>query len=173
MERQWPDPLTDADMRAMIETGEGCLGIHRVAWVSSLLSGDGRELFCHFTGPDAESLRLAVRQAGGVPGRVWVGTVHDAPGLTDNKLRAANVVVSRAFEAPVAFDDIQALEDAGRGCLETHSVSFVRSYFSADHKRMICLYRAPDAESVRIAQREARMPVDRVWSCRRYVPDEA
>ncbi|KPJ80351.1 MAG: hypothetical protein AMJ58_08895 [Gammaproteobacteria bacterium SG8_30] len=67
--------------------------------------------------------------------------------------------------------DIQAIEDAGAGCLENHRVRFVRTYFSADRRRMMCLYRAPDAESVRIAQREAGMPVERVWSFRQFRPE--
>jgi hypothetical protein len=70
----------------------------------------------------------------------------------------------------VDIETIQALEDAGQGCLDLHRVRFVRTYFSRDRKRMICLYEAPDAESVRIAQREAQMPVDRVWSFRRLAP---
>jgi hypothetical protein len=35
---------------------------------------------------------------------------------------------------------------------------------------MMCLYRAPDAESVRIAQREAGMPVERVRAIRQFRP---
>ena len=34
----------------------------------------------------------------------------------------------------------------------------------------MCLYSAPDAESVREAQREARMPVEGVWACQHYTP---
>ena len=60
----------------------------------------------------------------------------------------------------------QAREDAHQWCLDTHGVSFVRTYFSQDRKRMICLYRAPDAEAVREAQRKAGMPLDAVWSFR-------
>jgi DNA-binding SARP family transcriptional activator len=37
--------------------------------------------------------------------------------------------------------------------------------------RRLGVYRAPDAESVRLAQREARMPVEKVWSFRRYGPE--
>jgi len=29
---------------------------------------------------------------------------------------------------------------------------------------MICMYHAPDAESVRLAQRQAGMPIDDVWA---------
>jgi hypothetical protein len=76
------------------------------------------------------------------------------------------VVVERSFDEPVTIEEIQALEDAGASCLEAHEVAFVRTFFSRDCKRMICLYRAPDAEAVRMAQRKAGMPVDSVWSFR-------
>ncbi len=168
VERHWDPPLTDADMGRMFESAAGCLDIHRVGWNGSLLSADGRDLFCHFSAPDAESVRIAMYQAGSPRGSVWAGTVHDAPGLTDDELARANVLVSRRFEEPVALRDIQALEDAGAGCLDTHRVRFVRTFFSTDRRRMICLYHAPDAESVRIAQRAANMPVERIWAFRQF-----
>ena len=170
VERHWEAPLTDPDIRRMFENTVGCLGIHRVSWNGSLLSADGRELFCHFSGPDAESVRIAMHQAGSPRGWVWAGTVHDAPGFTDEELVRANVLVSRRFEEPVAFQEIRALEDAGAGCLETHRVRFVRTFFSSDRRRMICLYHAADAESVRVAQREAKMPLERVWAFRQFRP---
>jgi len=35
---------------------------------------------------------------------------------------------------------------------------------------MISLYQAPDAESVRLALQDARMPVERVWAFRQFRP---
>jgi len=171
VERHWEKALTDADIEAIFASAGGCLAAHRCDWHGSLLSADGHELFCHFSAPDAESVRIALNEAGSPRGAVWAGTLHDAPGFTEDELRQANVVVTRRFEEPAVFAEVQALEEAGAGCLENHRVRFVRTYFSADHKRMICLYRAPDAESVRIAQREAGMPVERVWSFRQYRAD--
>jgi len=43
-------------------------------------------------------------------------------------------------------------------------VTFIRSYFSKDRKRMICEYEAPDAEAVRRLQRTASMPFERIWT---------
>ena len=171
VERQWEQPRTDADLELMMENSAGCLARHRCDWNGSLLSADRRELVCHFSGPDTESVRIALRQAGSPYSAAWAGTVHDAPGFTAADLEKANVLVARRFEEPVDIADIQALEDAGRGCLDTHRVRFVRSIFSRDRKRMLCLYAAPDAESVRLAQREAQMPVERVWSFQRLKPD--
>jgi hypothetical protein len=81
------------------------------------------------------------------------------------------VMVERSFDSPVAFEDIQALEDAGAWCLEAHQVTFIKTFFSADRKRMLCLYEAPDAESVRLAQKKAEVPFDCAWSCTALVPE--
>jgi hypothetical protein len=73
------------------------------------------------------------------------------------------VVVERSFDEPVAFEAIQAIEDRGAWCLEMHNVRFLRTFFSLDRRRMICIYLAPDAESVRLAQSQAGVPFTRVW----------
>ncbi len=38
-------------------------------------------------------------------------------------------------------------------------------------KHMICVYQAPDAESVRLAQRQIGLPVARAWSTVRVVEE--
>lgn len=77
------------------------------------------------------------------------------------------IVVERTLEDPV---DVGALADNGErtvACLRAHNVRFVQSYMSADGKRVICIYEAPDAESVRIALRQQGMlPFDRAWTAR-------
>lgn len=164
--RTFDPPLTDESFDALARDGAGCLDLHRVRWRQSLLSCDGRRLFCWFSAPDAESTRLALRQAGSRDAVPWPGTVHDSPAPDAPPAHAANVVVERSFEEPVTLEEIQALEDAGAGCLAARHVEFVRTFFSRDRRRMVCLYRAPDAEAVREAQRKAGMPVDAVWSFR-------
>ena len=72
-------------------------------------------------------------------------------------------IVERSFEEPVSFEQIQALEDGAAWCLAEHRVTFVRTFLSADRRRMICVYTAPDAESVRASQRKAGLPFERVW----------
>jgi hypothetical protein len=47
-------------------------------------------------------------------------------------------------------------------------VRFVRTYFATDRRRMICLYVAPDAESVRLAQVQAGLPHAGVWAAALY-----
>lgn len=170
VERHWAQPLTTVDIQAMAESALGCMVAHRCDWRRSLLSADGHDLYCHFSAPDAESVRMALYEAGSARGAVWPGTLHDAPGFTEEALARTNVLVTRRFAEPAEFADIQALEEKGAGCLENHRVRFVRTYFSRDRRRMMCLYEAPDAESVRIAQREAGMPVERVLAFRQFHP---
>ena len=73
------------------------------------------------------------------------------------------VVVERSFPEPVAFEDFRG---RGASCFELHRVRFLRAYLSRDRLRMICLFDAPDAESVRIAQEKSGMPFDAAWPAR-------
>ena len=164
LERTFDTPLAPADVVAMGEESGECFGLHKVAWQQSFLASGGRRLLCWFSGPDAESVRIALRQSGVGPHEIWRTTVHDAADAAAPDWRRTNVIVERQWDAPVALDDIQAIEDAGAHCLETWNVRFARTFFSTDRTRMACLYQAPDAEAVRMAQRQAGMPMARVWA---------
>lgn len=165
LEREFDPPVAAGDVVAMGEESHDCFGMHRVDWQQSFLAAGGRRLFCWFSGPDAESVRLALRQSGVGAHEIWRSTVHDSADEGAPDWRLANVVVERRWDSPVALDDIQAIENAGAHCLETWNVRFARTFFASDRTRMACLYQAPDAEAVRMAQRQAGMPMERVWAC--------
>jgi hypothetical protein len=171
LERQFAETLTDDILVNMVSESSDCFALHRVDWQESLLSSDRQRLFCHFHGPDAEAVRTALRSIDTDMRIHWPGTVHDAPDRTSEEILGANVMVSRIFDEPMAIEDLQAIEDENIHCLETHRVQFMRTFFSTDRRRMACLYKAPDAESVRIAQRQATMPFDSVWAFQRLAPD--
>jgi len=160
LERSFPGGMTREEVLDISVRASNCFDLHRVAWHASFLSIDGRKMLCWFTGPDAESARIALRETGADTRRLWPGTVHDAPQVPP----AVNVLVERSFGEPVTVEEIQALEDRGGWCLDLYRVKFARTFFSLDRKRMICIYHAPDAESVRLAQRQAGMPIDEVWA---------
>lgn len=161
--RRFPAPLHDRDLQRMTDTVAACLALHGVEWRQSLLSVDGTRMLCHFHAPDAECVRLALRQAEGEVLALCPASVHDAPAPPP---APANVVVERRFKDAVRLADIQAIETAHAWCLEARRVRFLRTYFAWSRQQMWCLYRAPDAESVRVAQRQAGMPLQRVWGCR-------
>lgn len=74
------------------------------------------------------------------------------------------VVVERSFDEATAFADVQRAEQAVAWCLEQHDVHFRRSYLSLDGRSMVCLYDAPDAESIRTTQRKGGLPFARIWA---------
>jgi hypothetical protein len=166
LERNFDPPLSVDDVCSMAAESSWCYAAHHVEWRGSLLATGGRLMLCWFRAPDAESARLALRSANADLKSLWIGTVHDGA-----EPAGANVLVKRTFDEPVALEKIQALGDAGAWCMQAYRVKFARTFFSLDRKRMICLYRAPDAESVRLAQRESGMPLDEVWSFDRIAPD--
>lgn len=165
LERRFDPPRTPEKTIELVLESEWCYEMYRVDWRASFLSTDGRDMVCWFAAPDAESARVAVRRSGANTSIMWNASVHDAPAPAE-----PNVLVARSFETPVTFEEVQAAEDASAWCLQTHQVRFVRTFFSGDRKRMLCLYRAPDAEAVRLAQREARLPFDAIWPFRRIDP---
>ena len=166
VERDLDPPATAHGFVVMAKQSTACLELYGIEWVESYLSVSGKSLVCHFISPDAETTRTAIRQTGSDFNSVWAGTLHE--GAASEEI--ACVMVTRYFDEPVALDDIQAIEDAGIACLEMRDVTFVKTLFSTDRKRMMCLYQAPDAEAVRDAQREAGMPVDQVWACQVISP---
>ncbi|MEL7447589.1 MAG: nickel-binding protein [Pseudomonadota bacterium] len=171
--RHFDEPVPLPALQAMAEESMGCFPLYRVTWQQSFFSTGEQDLLCHFRGPDAESIRTALRNGDADMRIHFPGTTHDAPGRTEEEILEANVIVHRSFDEPVDLDALQAQEDASLHCLENHRVTFMRTFLSADRRRMACLYKAPDAESVRIAQREAGMPVESAWSFLRISPEQA
>jgi hypothetical protein len=166
LERSFDPGLTGDEFMQMALNSADCLPLYRADWNESLLAADGSRLLCRFEAPDTESVRAIARDQRAQSKMAWAGTVHRA-----DREDTANVIVERSFDEPTTVEAMQAIEDASAWCLEQRQVTFLRTFFSADCKRMLCLYNAPDAESVREAQREAKMPVERVWACRHYTPD--
>jgi hypothetical protein len=166
LERDFDPPIDTAAVLNMALDCFGCFSVHRVDWCQSLLAKDGGRMLCWFRAPDLESSRIAMRQSNVDCRNLWRGSVHDGPGLDEKGRATANVLVERQFDEAVTLGQIQAIEDAGIHCLESRNVHFVRTFFAADRQRMICLYRAPDAESVREAQRQAGVPFTTAWAFR-------
>jgi hypothetical protein len=171
LERSFEPAISTAFVLELAMNAAGCFGIHAVEWKASYLGLDGRRMLCHFSAPDMESTRIALRQVDADTSRLWRASVHDAPGAGAADIASANVIVERDFADAVELQDIQNIEDAGIHCLEMRNVRFARTFFATDRKRMLCLYAAPDAESVRQAQREAGVPFTEAWAFTRCGPE--
>jgi hypothetical protein len=174
LERRFDPPLRIDDIPAMGTRAAWCMEQHRVSYLTSLLSLDGRVLLCLFEAPDAEAVRDMLRQLDAPFERLWTATIHAPPSLPAHASLAtkddAVVVVERSFAEPTDFTTIQAIEERGAWCLDQYRVRWARSYFARDRRRMICVYAAPDAEAVRRAQAQAGLPFERVWAAALYEP---
>lgn len=169
-ERQLDPPAAISDVHVMQREAAWCMELYRVRHRTSLLSHDGRLLTCAFDAPDAEAVRAVADKVGVAFERLWPASVHapsdfprEAPLPT-----AGTVVVERQFVQPVEFAALQQIEDRGAWCLARHRVRFLRTYFARNRLRMLCVYAAPDAESVRDAQRQTSMPFEKAWAATAY-----
>jgi hypothetical protein len=161
-ERVFDDAVTAERLHAIAAQAQWCLEQNRTSAVRTYLSRDGRRMVCLFEAPDAEAVRRVNQQAQMPATRVWNAAIFGpAPAAAGGA--SAVVLVERSFAAPVTFEEIAAREETGAWCLDANRVRALYSYLSSDRRRMLCLYDAPDAESVRRAQRQIGMPVDDVW----------
>jgi hypothetical protein len=75
-----------------------------------------------------------------------------------------HVIVERTFAEAVELAKIEELKRKHAWCREQNRVRYIAGYVSAERKRMICVYEAPDAESVRRYNRQSGLPYDAVWT---------
>jgi hypothetical protein len=75
-----------------------------------------------------------------------------------------HIIVERTFEAPLTEADLREVEARMKPCLSIYGVRWIRSFWSADRRRMICEYEAADMASVRNVQQESRALFDRMWT---------
>lgn len=168
VKRYFENGLTHEDIQNMLNESSGCFGDWGVDWIGSYQSLDGKTFLCHYEAADADSVRFALRQARTeFDAKIWTVSNH----LGDHEY-PITAIVGREFDEPADFDAIAAQEEKHQSCLDLHGVKFVRTFFSLNKKNMFCLYHAPDAESVRIAQQKASMPVTRVWGCEELLPEQ-
>lgn len=175
LERRLDPPIALEDVARMDREAAWCMEHHRVRHTTSLLSADGRRLLCAFVAADAEAVRNVLRQFEIVPVRLWSATEHGPPEPPVGAPLARGgdelVAVARTFDEPVELQAIQDIEDRAAWCLEQHQVRFVRTWFARDRRSMLCLYAAPDAESVRSVQQRSRMPFTEVWTVRVFLSE--
>jgi hypothetical protein len=80
-------------------------------------------------------------------------------------------VVEEKFEPAINAAGLNPYNEALSPCLKTYDVKWAGSYVGSDGARCVCLYEAPDAESVRRAYRSAEVPFAfTVWAATHYAP---
>jgi len=172
VERHFEDPVEFSAIQALEDRGAWCLQEHHVRFLRTWFSKDRRRMVCFYEAPDAESVRIAQRKAGMPLDRVWTSTRNPVPeGWPDPPTAPReHVVIERTFEEPISRAAVAALFEKGGECLPRHRVTYLGGYIAPDGRRMLCLFVAPDAESVRIANRESDAPFDRAWTATLHEP---
>ena len=79
------------------------------------------------------------------------------------------IVLEREFPEPLSPEDVPRMA-AEAQCLDLYRVTPVRSYLTADGKRMVCVFQAPDAEALRAVARVNDFPSATVWSSTLHTP---
>ena len=73
------------------------------------------------------------------------------------------IVVEERFDPPVDMSKPPPHTEKLSPCLPDRGITWVASYVGADGSRCVCIYDAPDAESVRQAYRIAGVPFTAAW----------
>lgn len=83
----------------------------------------------------------------------------------------ASIVLERRFDPALTEAELARMFERVGPCLEERDVHWIRSYLSISGQRMICLFEAPDTESVRQGFRMANLPFEAVWRGEVLAPD--
>jgi hypothetical protein len=83
-----------------------------------------------------------------------------------------HMIVETLYDHPATEDEIDANAMKLDPCLQGHDVRWVRSYMSLDRRRRICIFEAPDADSVRVSYRSAGVSFERIWPAEEINDDE-
>lgn len=75
----------------------------------------------------------------------------------------SDVFYLRPVNPPARLEDLPAMAAQAQGCFGLHRVDWEMSFLSLDGSEMLCWYRAPDAESARIALRQLGSDMAGVW----------
>lgn len=76
----------------------------------------------------------------------------------------AVIMVEERFEPAIDLSHGSPVADKISPCLPVYDMTWLSSYIAADGTRCVCVYEAPDAETVRRAYRTAGLDFVAVWS---------
>lgn len=82
------------------------------------------------------------------------------------------IVLEKLFDPPLADEERARRWARVTPCLTARGARWIRTYLSADRRRMVCEFEAPDADAVREALHSAEVKFERAWVAERFdAPD--
>jgi hypothetical protein len=164
LERVFDVPQIFDDLQAREDAIADCFADHLVVGRCSYMALDGRSAICLYDAPDAETVRTTQRRAGLPVQHAWSATLigaHEPPAAG-----SIVIVVQREFAEPISLSYLETtLRERGH-CLDIHRVALRTTHLARDGCRAVCVFDAPDAESVRKANHQMEIPVQRAWPAR-------
>ena len=146
----------------MAQHAGGCFNMHRVEWIQSYLAAGGGRMLCWYRAPDAESVRIAMRQLGSDMSGVWAGSVD---GNGDDALAASEacVVAELSFEDALDEERLGALCDDVTSALARIGLSMARAFRSTRGDRLVYVVQGEDESSLDGVLNAAGLSASSVW----------
>ncbi len=82
----------------------------------------------------------------------------------------ARLILEKEFDPPLTEEQHNQEAQRTDPCLEAYGARWIRSYLSADRRRIVCEFEAEDADAVRSAFRSAGVAFTRVWTAEVFEP---
>lgn len=82
-----------------------------------------------------------------------------------------HVIAELDFDPPITEDELRDRWREAGWCRDLYGVRHVESYLSGDGRRLLCVWDAPDAETVRQYYRTRSLATRAVWAAEVHGPD--
>jgi hypothetical protein len=170
VQRSFEEPADFAELQAREDANAWCLDTYNVKFVRTYFAKDRRHMVCVYRAPDAEAVRTTQR-TGGLPfERVWTAHSLEYFSLADAP-QPEIVVAERAFPQGITVDTAKETAEGSQWCKDVYNITGPTTLMSRDGHYVVCLYKAPDAEVVRTANRKNKVPYERIWSATVHEPE--
>jgi len=162
VERSFETPVDLPAISAQEKAFGWCLETHRVRFLLTYVAADRSRMLCIYDAPDAEAMRATQREAAMPFDRIWAAQLHgqELPKAPEGK---ETVVVTRTHGQPVSMEQLARVSKLAGGCMQVHRVDPLGALLCTSGLRQVCLFAAPDAEAVRVANHQSQLPVDEVF----------
>jgi len=166
VERSFEEPVTFDSVADAFRRAPDCLEAHGVRYLKSYFARDRKRMVCLYEGPDTESVRRVQDKVRAPFGRAW--PAHAIP-FSNPEPREGVVIVERALDPALDEAGIRAAAEDD-ACRSQWGCRLLGTYLSTDGRRCLCLYDAPDAESVRQVQKLGTLSFERAWTSAVHEP---
>lgn len=159
---EWQDaaPVREIDAYQADQEMISCLDLYNVRYIESFLSDQGDRMICHFTAPDAESVRQALRGAGLKADAIWAGSICSEPDAD-----TGNVIMEILHEPGFDAEKQKRRNNSVTRALHLMGVRRSRAFQSLDGLRGISLLAVPDHDAAHQTRSTLQQLSDAVWCC--------